>query len=225
MKDIAELALDVAVSSGANYADCRVVQRGIQALAVKDGSFAAVSSFEDEGVGIRVIVDGGWGFAGVDRLDLDSLGEAARTACRIARASSRLRRQAVRLAPCPVAVGEYRTPFERDPFEVSLEEKMDLLIRADEAMASVEGVTTHEASLEFVREHRLFASSEGSVVEQVLVQSGEAWMPPPPAPTTSRPAASPTASGATRSAQATRRSKGWTSPAARRGSPPRRSPC
>jgi TldD protein len=172
MKDIAELALDVAVSSGASYADCRVVQRGVQALSVKDGSFAAVSSFEDEGVGIRVIVDGAWGFAGVDRLDSDSLGEAARTACRIARASSRLRRQAVRLAPCPVAVGEYTTPIERDPFEVSLEEKMDLLIRADEAMASVEGVTTHEASLEFVREHRLFASSEGSVIEQVLVQSG-----------------------------------------------------
>ena len=74
MKDIAELALDVAVSSGANYADCRVVQRGVQALSVKDGSFAAVSSFEDEGVGIRVIVDGAWGFAGVDRLDFGQPG-------------------------------------------------------------------------------------------------------------------------------------------------------
>jgi TldD protein len=172
MKDIAELALDIAASSGAAYADCRVVQRGVQALTVKNGSFAEVSSFEDEGVGIRVIVDGAWGFASVGRVDADSLEEAARDACRIARASSRLRRHPVRLAATPVAVGVYATPMERDPFEVSLEEKMDLLIRADEGMASVPGVTTHEASLEFVREHRFFASSEGSEVEQVIVESG-----------------------------------------------------
>ena len=172
MKEIAELAIDVAVSSGATYADCRVVQRGIQAMTVKDGRFAEVSSFEDEGVGIRVLVDGAWGFASIDRLDSESLGDAARLACRIARASSRLRRQAVRLAPAPVVTGEYRTPMERDPFDVSLEEKMDLLIRADEAMAAVTGVTTHEASLAFVREHRLFASSEGSLTDQVIVESG-----------------------------------------------------
>ena len=91
---------------------------------------------------------------------------------RVARASARLRRQPVRLAPAPVVTGEYVTPMERDPFEVSLEEKMDLLIRTDEAMAAVAGVTTHEASLEFVREHRLFASSEGSLVDQVIVESG-----------------------------------------------------
>ena len=172
MRDIAELALDVAVSSGARYADCRVVQRGIQALEVKDGRFAEVSSLEDEGVGIRVIVDGAWGFASVDRLDPDSLGDAARTACRIARASARLRRQPVRLAPAPVVEGRYATPLVRDPFEVSLEEKMDLLVRADEAMGRVAGVTTHQASLEFVREHRLFMSSEGSRIEQELVESG-----------------------------------------------------
>ena len=172
MRDIAELALDTAVAAGAGYADCRVVQRGVQALVVKDVRFAEASSFEDEGVGIRVLVDGAWGFASVDRLDSDSVGEAARAACRIARASSRLRRRPVRLAGVPVVVGTYATPLERDPFEVGLEEKMDLLIRADEAMGSVEGVTTHEASLEFVREHRFFASSEGSRLEQVIVESG-----------------------------------------------------
>jgi TldD protein len=172
MNDIAELILDVAVSSGATYADCRVVQRGIQALTVKDGGFAEVSSFEDEGAGVRVILDGAWGFVGVDRLDADTLRQAALDACRIARASARVRRHPVRLAPAPALVGRYLTPVERDPFEVSLEEKMDLLIRADVAMASVAGVTSRESSLEFVREHRFFASSEGSDLEQVIVESG-----------------------------------------------------
>src|ERR1017187_10777872 len=115
MKEIAELAIDVAVSGGATYADCRVVQRGIQAMTVKDGRFAEVSSFEDEGMGVRVIVDGAWGFASVDRLDSQSLGHAARLACRIARASSRLRRQEVRLAPPPAPSARGETPQPRGP--------------------------------------------------------------------------------------------------------------
>jgi TldD protein len=172
MRDTAERALDVATSSGAAYADCRVVRREVQALTVKDGRFAEVSSFQDEGIGIRVLVDGAWGFASVGRVDVAGAGDAALTACRIARASSRVRRQPVILAAAPVVVDEYHTPVERDPFEVSLEARMELLIRADEAMASVEHVTTHEASLEFVRERRLFANSEGSRIEQVIVESG-----------------------------------------------------
>ncbi|HXZ99228.1 MAG TPA: TldD/PmbA family protein [Candidatus Binatia bacterium] len=172
MRDIAELVLDAAVAERAEYADCRVVQRQVQAVAVKDGRFAETSSFEDEGVGIRALVDGAWGFAGVDRLDAESLEEAARLACRLARASARVRVRPVRLAPCPPVVGRYATPVRRDPFEVSLEDKLDLLIRADEAMGRVAGVTTHEASLEFVREHRYFGSSEGSRIEQLIVESG-----------------------------------------------------
>jgi len=172
MREIAEVALDVASGAGASYADCRVVQRGIQSLVVKDGAFAEISSLEDEGVGIRVIVDGAWGFAAVDRVDATSLTDAARLACRIARASARVRREPVRLASCAIAIGHYVTPLTLDPFEVSLEDKMALLIMADEAMGSVPGVTTHEASLEFVREHRYFASTEGSRIEQTIIESG-----------------------------------------------------
>ena len=172
MRDIAELVLDVAAQAGAAYADCRVVQRQVQALSVKDGRFAEVTAREDAGVGVRALVDGAWGFASCDRMDAASLEDAARLACRIARASARLRRVPVRLAPCPPAVGTYATPVGRDPFEVSLEEKMDLLIRADEAMGAVAGVTSHRASLEFVREQRYFASTEGASVEQLIVESG-----------------------------------------------------
>ncbi len=172
MRDIAELVLDAALAGGASYADCRVVQRQVQALAVKDGRFAEVSSLEDEGMGVRALVDGAWGFACADRLDARSLEEAGRLACRIARASARLRRRPVRLAASAPVVGRYATPVEKDPFEVSLEDKMELLIRADEAMGGVAGITTHRASLEFVRELRYFASSEGSRIEQLIVESG-----------------------------------------------------
>jgi TldD protein len=172
MRELAERALDEAASGGAEYADCRVVTRTVQHLIAKNGAIAAVELSEDEGLGVRVIADGAWGFASTDRLDSPSAEEAARHALRIARASARLTHSPVRLAPAPAIVGDYRTPVQIDPFDVSLDTKADLLMRADAAMARVPQVTVREASLEFVREHRYFANSEGSRLTQTIIESG-----------------------------------------------------
>ena len=64
MRDLAERALDAAVTAGADYADCRVVDRGVQHLVVKNGKVVTVEVGEDVGLGVRVIAGGAWGFAG-----------------------------------------------------------------------------------------------------------------------------------------------------------------
>jgi TldD protein len=172
VRDLAERALDAASSAGAVYADCRVVTSMVQGLTVKNGTVARVALTEDEGVGIRVLVDGAWGFASIDRLDAPSVEATARHAVRIAKASARVRREPIRLAPVGAVVGEYRTKVLRDPFEISLEEKLALLLRTDAGMARNPRVTVRESSLEFFREHRFFASSEGARLDQVIVESG-----------------------------------------------------
>jgi TldD protein len=172
MWDVAERALDEAVAAGASYADCRLVVRTVQTVEVKNGRVAQVALHDDEGVGVRVIVDGGWGFAGVDRVDARGAEDAVRRAVRIARASARLRTAPVRLTPVAPARGEYRTPIAIDPFGVSLERKIDLLLAADAGMARVPEVTVREGSLECVREQRLFASTEGARLDQTIVEAG-----------------------------------------------------
>jgi TldD protein len=172
VRDVAARALDTAAAAGAHYADCRVVNRTVQSLTVKNGEVLGVELSEDSGVGVRVIVDGAWGFAGVGRLDGASVDGAAQDAVRIARASARLLRDPVRLAPVTPAQGEYRTPVERDPFDVSLEDKMDVLLRTDAAMARVSGLRVRQGSLEFVKEERSFASSEGASLTQTIIESG-----------------------------------------------------
>ena len=172
MRQVSERALDAASAAGASYADCRVINRTVQRLTVKNGLVAAVELFEDEGVGVRVLVDGAWGFASVDVLDSASVEEAARHAVQIARASSRVNRVAVRLAHAPPLTGVYRTPFVRDPFTVSLDDKVDLLLRTDAAMSNLPQIQIRECSLEFVREERHFASSEGALLDQTIVESG-----------------------------------------------------
>ena len=172
MWDVAERALDEAAAAGASYADCRLVVRTVQTVEVKNGRVAQVALHDDEGVGVRLIVDGGWGFAGLDRIDARGAEEAVRRAARIARASARLRTAPVRLAPVAPVTGEYRTPVAVDPFSVSLERKIDLLLAADAGMARVPGVTVREGSLEFVTERRLFASTEGSRIDQTIIEAG-----------------------------------------------------
>ena len=172
MRELAERALDTAVAGGAAYADCRVVTRATQVVVVKNGAVARVALSEDEGIGVRVLVDGAWGFAGSDRLDGESLDATAQRALRTARASARVRGRPVVLAPLQPVVAEYATPLQQDPFAVSLDRKVDLLLRTDAAMARVPHVTVRECSLEFVRERRYFASSEGARIDQTFTESG-----------------------------------------------------
>jgi TldD protein len=171
VRDTAERVLDAAHAAGAAYADCRVVERTSQTVTVKNGRVNNVAHLEDAGVGVRVLVDGAWGFAGTQRTDVEGLAGAARLAVRIARASARTAVAQVRLAPTPVVEATYQTPFEIDPFTVSLDSKIELLLAADAAM-DVPGITTRHSSLTALRHHQLFASTEGSRITQTIVETG-----------------------------------------------------
>jgi TldD protein len=172
VRDLAERALDTATAGGAAYADCRVVTRSVQVVVVKNGAVARIALSDDEGIGVRVLVDGAWGFAGGDRLDGEGIDTVARRALRTARASARVRGKPVVLAPVEPVVAVYATPVEQDPFAVSLDRKVDMLLRTDAAMARVPQVTVRECSVELVRERRYFASSEGARIDQSFIESG-----------------------------------------------------
>src|ERR1700716_1697927 len=172
MKDLAEAALNAAQVKGAGYADVRLDEHVQQDIVVKNGQLAAVSDDASEGFGVRVLVDGAWGFAGSARLERAEVEEVVDRAIRIARASARVRLAPVDLGPPVTSRGSYRTPLERDPFSVPLSEKVDLLLRADAAMGAVKGVSIREGSMEFLRQRKVFASTEGAFIEQELYESG-----------------------------------------------------
>jgi TldD protein len=172
VRELAERALDTATTAGATYADCRAVSRRLQIVSAKNGSIARIELSEDQGLGVRVIAGGSWGFAASSRLDRASVDATVARAVRIARAGARLNSVPVRLAPVAAVTAEYRTPVVRDPFSVPLDEKVALLLAVDAGMARVAPVTVREASLEVSEEHRLFVSSEGSRIDQTIVESG-----------------------------------------------------
>jgi len=169
MRDLCAAAVDAATASGAAYADARVVLKRNQLVATKNGRVDQLTDSESEGIGVRVLVGGAWGFACDRRLTAEGARDAALRACTFARAAAGRHTRA--LAPLEPRTGSYRSPVERDPFDVSLADKVGHCLRADEALAGPDGVV-RQAMVRAQREHKLLLSSEGTEVEQELIECG-----------------------------------------------------
>ena len=166
------LADIVAVSTrrGASYADARAVEREIESVNVKDGAVESIDRSADRGIGVRVLVDGAWGFAATDRTDDPALNRLVDDALARAAASARVQRRAVTLAPIPAQRGEYRTALRRDPFAVPMAERITLLRDADDAMKG-EHVRMRRGGVSAYRTRKHLVTSEGTDVAQEIVDS------------------------------------------------------
>jgi TldD protein len=172
MRDLTDRALDAAVAAGASYADVRIERLERQVISVKNGRPDGMVEDESQGFGVRVLVDGAWGFASSSRVEPRELERIARRAVQIARASALVRSEHVDLGEPIRSVASYATPMKIDPFTVSIDDKLSHLLAADAAMRSVKGIAVAEGSFECQRIRKTFASTEGSYVEQTLVETG-----------------------------------------------------
>ncbi|HWE62754.1 MAG TPA: TldD/PmbA family protein [Chloroflexota bacterium] len=172
MEGYVQRALNTAAVRGAGYAEARLVDLMVESLVVKDGQIDAVLHRESMGIGVRVLADGAWGFAGSARLTADGVDQAAATAVAIAKAGASVPGPRVDLGPAVTHQASYRTPIERDPFAVPLEEKIALLMEADRGMRAVRGVTTARGEIVWQRERKYFGNSEGAAIEQEIFETG-----------------------------------------------------
>ena len=175
MKQIVEWALNIASQKGAFYADARAVSDRSRALATKNGRVGSASDSESQGIGIRVLTDGAWGFAAGDDLSRASVEATAARAVEIAKASARVKQHDVRMAAEKPAVAEWTTPYKIDPFTTSVEQNLELLLKIDSELRSVNGVTLAETNMNFRREEQWFLSSEGADIHQTKYTTGAGY--------------------------------------------------
>jgi TldD protein len=175
MKDVANWGLNLAALRGTSYADARIVDDRARALATKNGKVSLASDSESLGIGIRVIADGAWGFAASDDLSRSGVEATAARAVAIAKASAQVKQHDVRLVPEKPVAAEWTTPFQVDPFSISIEQNLDLLLKIDHELSSVAGVTLAETNLNFHREEQWFVSSEGANIHQTKYTTGAGY--------------------------------------------------
>ena len=169
MRALCEEAVAAALARGASYADARAIVRRSQLVSTKNRRVDQLDDVETEGIGIRVLVDGAWGFACEPRLDSQAARGAAGRATAFAKAAPGRHERA--LAPVEVVQGEYSTPRDQDPVDIPLEEKTALCFEAEEAMQHAD-VKVTSASVRASREQRALVTSDGTAVEQNLVECG-----------------------------------------------------
>ncbi len=165
-------ALDAAKLAGASYADARIARQQLNVIQTRENQIENIQDSDTIGCGVRALVDGTWGFAATPRLTKDAVTRAAREATAVAKANRLARDKAVELAPTQVwPDAAWKSAHTIDPWKVSLEEKTDLLLRANAEALKVSQVKYVSSSLTFIKDERNFASTEGSVIAQQFVRS------------------------------------------------------
>ena len=172
MKELIQNILDLAKLKGAEYADIRIVRRQDEEVGVKNGKVEALTRDEDFGFGIRILFQGAWGFVCSSKVTRGEMRTVFGKALKIAKASSKVKGKEIVFPSASPVVDRYKTPISIDPFDVAPEAKLDLLLKADEILRRNKKVKISEAFSGSYKMEKTFASTEGSYIEQEIIECG-----------------------------------------------------
>jgi TldD protein len=165
-------ALNAAKMAGASYVDARIARYRDNQVFTREQQIINVVDQDSMGCGVRALVDGTWGFAATRTLTKAGVVGAAREAAAIAKANRVARDRAVQLASAPAQPdASWVTPHTVDPFTIPVEQKAELLLKANAEALKVAGVKFVFSGLFFRKQERNYANSDGSVIAQTVLQS------------------------------------------------------
>ena len=167
---LADAALSTAKRLGASYADIRINRYRFESVSTREQQVQNLSRTQSFGFGVRVLYKGTWGFAASRDVTDAEVRRVAAVAVEIARANSAFQRKPVRLAPTPKVIANWKSSFEKDPFDVPLDDKIQFLLKLNETAMKAKGVSFVNSSMTWVNEQKFLATSDGSRIEQYLIR-------------------------------------------------------
>ena len=173
--ELANEALNAARGAGASYADVRVGRYRRQSVGTRERQVTNLTDSESYGMGVRTLIEGCWGFAATSRMTKPAARETALNAATMSRAAREVHKRRVELAPVKPVQGTWITPVRRDPLDVPPEEKIALLLSANEAALKVKGVQFVNSSIASLREIKTLVTSEGTNTTQTFIRVSPAF--------------------------------------------------
>ncbi|HEY0995315.1 MAG TPA: TldD/PmbA family protein [Gemmatimonadaceae bacterium] len=168
-------ALGAAKAGGASFADARIGRYRNNFVLTREQQIVNVVDLDSLGMGVRALVNGTWGFAATRELTTDGVAKAAREAVAIAKANRLPGAEPVVLSPEPAHPNAtWKSAYQIDPWTVPIEEKVQLLLKANAEAAKVPGVRFVNSSMFFVKEEKEYANTDGTSTSQVIIRS---WLP------------------------------------------------
>src|SRR5687767_12394100 len=168
---LADVALSTARKLGVTYADIRINRYRFESINTREKQVQNVSRGQNFGFGVRVLFKGTWGFASSRSVTPQDVRRITQQAVEIARANSVYQRKRVSLVPVEKVVTSWKSAFEKDPFEVSIDDKIQFLLSLNEAAMKTAGVSFVNSFMGFVNEQKFYASTDGSRIEQYIIRA------------------------------------------------------
>ncbi len=179
LEKLGAVAIGEAKKQGATYADLRIGRYRNQfsgyRLSPQRGSNITnevpfVTDQNSFGFGVRVIVQGQWGFAASPLVNADEIARITREAVIVAQANAAAQAAPVQLAPVRAYRDRWISKFDKDPFAISIDQKLELIHSATLSIKKDPKVFSAFGALGFQSEDKYFASSEGSSIQQYVVR-------------------------------------------------------
>src|SRR5687767_14955050 len=168
---LADVALSTARKLGVTYADIRINRYRSESINTREQQVQNVSRGQNFGFGVRVLYKGTWGFASSRSVTPNDVRRITRRAVDIARANSIYQRKKIAMVPVDKVVTSWKNAFERDPFEVSIDDKIQFLLALNASAMKTQGVGFVNSSMSFVNEQKFYASTDGSRIEQYIIRA------------------------------------------------------
>lgn len=172
---LADVALSTAKRLGASYSDIRINRYRLENVSTRERQVLNVSSGQNFGFGVRVLVKGTWGFAASPIVTAEEVRRVTSEAVNIARANSSIQRRRIELVPAGKVNASWKSDFEKDPFDVSADEKVQALMKINEAALAIRGVNFVNSSMGWVNEQKYLATSDGSRIEQYIIRGNPSF--------------------------------------------------
>lgn len=175
MRCFLKKAVEIMTHKKVDFGDIRIIEERVQEIVVRNREVSVLRDDISIGFGVRILYNGGWGFASSNELTNKEIERVVGYAFSVADASSKVRRTKVKLAPEPSWQDVWKTPVLKDPFLVSIEDKINLLYSINDILLKDPVIKTAVSKMTFIKTHKYYASTEGSDIEQILYYSGAGY--------------------------------------------------
>ncbi len=171
--DLVRSTVEASGQLGASFADLRLIRHDATSLLLQDGRADRLQASHSLGAGLRVLVEGCWGFAASEQVDRNKLQTALEEAVEAARATAPHASKQGMVADIDPVEAREEGPCQEDPRGVAIGEKVQRLLALEQAARkqfSSQLVNTIVAYGDVVTEE-LIVNSLGTCIERHTVRT------------------------------------------------------
>ncbi len=151
------------------FADVRLTVSDSQGIFFQKGELKRFGTEMDSlALGVRVLIDGCWGFAGTTEVGHAAIERMIKQAISNAKHGSRFRKEKIAFPAIEPFTGSYLYKPAEDPFLMPDEEKIAYVEKIAKKMTTNPKIVHSHASVVFSRQYKVYANSEGTFADSLV---------------------------------------------------------